>query len=150
MSEDTQVKSYKVLPSEFSEARYTTNRWSITARAGTPYEAILGDPAYWAHIATKLKQCDIIEVHAQDRSYYAELYVLAAESKSARVAELCAVTLDNSPTVTLPSNYDVEWAGPHHKWRVIRISDKTVIEKGFASEADARLHAVQTNKKLAA
>ena len=152
-AEAVQAKTYKVMPSEFTEARFKTNIWAMTAKAGTPYEAIKNDTAYWAHIMSGGKHPqpnDIIQVHAEDMSFYAELYVVSVDTKAARVRELRYIPLDNTPLKVIPPEYDVEWAGPHHRWRVVRVSDKSVIEKGFASEAEARLHAIQTNKKIAA
>jgi hypothetical protein len=137
------------MPADFSEAKFTTRVWSHTAREGTPFRAIADVPAYWAHVAGKLAAGDLIQVHAQDRSFYAELYVVAVRAKAAVVHALRHEELPEIDEAAAASPYRVEWGGPHHKWRVVRASDGSVVAHGFAVEAEASLHAIQTDKKIA-
>jgi hypothetical protein len=151
MSDETSKKAepiYKVLPSEFGLAEHQIRQHCVTARAGTPFEAFRSNPATWAHIAGKLSDGDIIHVRTRDCAYYARLYVLTVHKQAAKVHVLEYLECPRA-VITGPNEYIVEWGG-RHKWRVMRTSDRAVMEHGFASEAEAVAHANELNKQLAA
>lgn len=96
---------------------------------------------------------DRIEVLAQDASYDLDLRILEIGPTKerplwARVQVLRSwpdetlVGLAASPNLrpqitTSVADVAAEWAGPTHKWRLVRMSDKVVLAHGFASRADA-------------
>ena len=149
MSEETKDNPvYKVLPSEFGLIEHQIRQHVVTVRAGVPFSAVRDNPATWAHIASRLADGDIIHVRTKDSAYYARLYVLTVHKQAAKVHVL-EYTQFPKPAITGPNEYVVEWGG-RHKWRILRTSDRTVMEFGFGSEAEAIEHANELNKKFAA
>ena len=134
----------------FKRADYVTNRWSVVLDEVTPYERMFeGD--YWVNVARKLRIGDIIEVHAENRSWFAELYVVAQNDKAAAVVEMRRVDLAGAATVEdTASPYYVKWLGPQAQWGVKRISDNHTMQSGFASKAEAEVAKAQVTKTFAA
>lgn len=122
--------------SRFALAEYERNIWVVTPEAETPFEA-LQEPAYWAHVAAKLKPWDVIEVRAEDGSYWAQLLVQDASRLWAKVALLKHVQLHAvEPKSSEIDGHLVKFGGPVKKWTVIRQSDKAVLRDGL-SKAEA-------------
>lgn len=139
----------QLMPVRLKFAENERNQWFVVPEAGTDFDALL-DPAYWAHVSAKFKPCDIIEVHAEEGSYYGRLLVQDAGKLYAKVAKLEYVELDkvevtqSNPALT---GHEVKWRGPIHKWCVVRGPD--VLKEGLQkSEAHAWLG--QYSKTLAA
>ena len=74
-------------------AEYARQRHHVVPEDDTRFEDLMQE-AYWAAVAYMFKPCDIIEVHAEDGSYYAELYVRACGRNWAKVAVLSKVALE--------------------------------------------------------
>jgi hypothetical protein len=147
MSEDTQVSTFKILPSQFQVAEFAIKQYAVKLPPGTSFDAIRDKPEAWAHIAVNLAEDDIIHVSTKDRAFYARVYVLSVQKQAAKVHVLEYHELPKGEAV--PPQYRVEFGG-RHKWRVMRNSDNAVMEHGFGSEADAAEHAATLGKKLAA
>lgn len=100
-------------------------------------------PAYWAHVAPKLKPWDRIEVRAEDGTYYAELLVLACDRTWARMHVLRwddLSTQDVSLTEAAAASTKFELAhSPNRRWHVIRKSDRQVMHENDQTRADAQL-----------
>jgi hypothetical protein len=148
MADAVKLQSKKVLPARFSLATHVVNEWSVVAEAGTTFEQIKDDPAYWAHVANKLRAADIIHVRSDDSAYYARLYVRSVEKMAANVIVL--EFHDFSNLVEMPASIDaeyrVEWAGPHHKFRVVRLKDNMAVQTGFLTKEAAILAMVGQSK----
>lgn len=129
----------KLLPSRFKQAELVRNVWAIVPPAGTAFEEVL-DRKYWSHVSTSLKPSDRVEVLAEDGSYFAELIVRATGPQWADVSVLRKCDLD-AVSLADDSAVSVEWRGPHHRFCVVRTSDKQIIKGGFAEKADANKHA---------
>jgi hypothetical protein len=124
---------------------------SVVPEFGTTIAEML-NPGYWAHVARDLRPGDRIEVDAEDGSYFAELMVRDAGAQYAKVALLREVKLDAiepSATVSLPG-HNVEWSGPHTKWRVLRTADRKVLKDGFTTKADGYNWLASYSKAVAA
>lgn len=74
------------------EAQYERRVWVAMPPHNTPFEKLL-DPNYWAHIATKLKQWDRIEVQPDGFTFFAELLVVDSDRTWAKVRVLRYVDL---------------------------------------------------------
>jgi hypothetical protein len=121
----------------FREASFERTVWAATPEAGVALDSLL-DPAYWAHVAKRLKPWDWIEVRAEDGAYWALLLVIDASATSAKVqvlhrVELQAVKPEDAPAAP----FKADWGGPTHKHRVLRLSDKQVMKTGFATKDEA-------------
>lgn len=128
----TQLNPHRLQAAEFVRTVYR-----VVPEDLTPFEALL-DPAYWAHVAAKLRPLDRIEVEAEDGSYTAMLIVRDAGRLFAKVAVLYKVNLDPvevGASLPIPSNYFVKFSGPILKWCVVR--DKDRLREGVASRVEA-------------
>ncbi|MCR4331769.1 MAG: hypothetical protein NUV34_03565 [Sulfuricaulis sp.] len=134
----------------FQQADNVRETWAITVEQGVTRTDIL-NPAFWSHIAYKLRPYARIEVRCDDGSFFAELVVLNAERTWARVYVLSWADLTTKdvsqtqagkaaqPAATAEPEraFRVEWKGPHKKFCVIRNSDNAYIRESEASKRDA-------------
>ena len=132
----------------FKQAEFQRNVWLAAPPAGTAFRDML-EPAYWAHVGTKLRPGDRIEVTPEDMTFFAELFVRDAGRLFAHVVELRHIPFEQTAAATNVGAYSVAWAGPVHKFRVVRNSDGAVVQHGFANR-DGALRFVQTMEPVAA
>lgn len=128
----------QLAPRNFQEAAVVRNQWTAKPEFGTPSEALL-DPAYWAHVSSKLRRGDIINALSEDNSYYSELLVLDAGKLFAKVCELRCVkiTADQMLNITVPEGFEIKFRGPR-KWSVLRQDGKeTVVMKDGMDKQEA-------------
>jgi hypothetical protein len=133
----------KIHPSRFKLAEHVVNTHCIVVEQGVPFEA-MSDPAYWSHIASRLRPGDEIKVRTDDGAYAATLLVKDVAHQAVRVVPVWYVSL--SEVAELPANaeYEVAWAGPHHKFRITRKKDNAVIQSGFDNR-EAAIAAMATH-----
>lgn len=132
-------------------SRQTYVSYTVQLKSGTTLEDAL-KPEFWVHLGHKLRPCDQLELLPEDMSFYAKVIVKDAGRLWANVALLQVVDLDPIGTISqepMLDEYDVQWSGPHDKFRVIRKSDKTVMAKGFKSKDTAFEHLRNLSPKAA-
>lgn len=93
-------------------------------------------PDLWVNIAPRLRPTDQIEVFPEDMAYFARLLVIGVSSAGANLHLLELQNLESSIEEMESSQYDVRWAGPADRFRVVRVSDGHVIEKNFQTKAE--------------
>lgn len=108
----------------------------VVPEDGTAFEDILTD-SYWSLVGYKFKPGDIIEVHAEDGSYFAELYVRAAGRNWAKVALLRKIDLEPVAISHGSPEFEAAWKGPHRKFSVVRLSDNQIIKDSFETREQA-------------
>jgi hypothetical protein len=130
------AKTAALTMARFGLAAEARNPWWATVEKGTTPDEVL-DESFWSHIARLLQPGDEITVMADDFGWRMDLQVIACGSLWAQVAELNRYDLSPAkPHDRLASKYKVEFAGAHHKWRVLREGEP--LKDGFASEKIAR------------
>lgn len=142
----------QLAPRSFSMKRSMVNEWYAKPEPGTPLEAVL-DPKYWAHCSAQLAPENVITVIPEGAPWRAELLVLDAGRGYAKVIVLNHVEIESHEVVgdeSAADDYDVRWAGPHAKWRVVRKSDKKVMIEERATKQDAYLWIASHRKAMAA
>lgn len=123
------------------------NIFRVTPEIGTPPAALL-DPHYWAHVSAKLRFGDVIEVLAEDGSYFAELLVRDVGNLYAKVAFKNPVTVfSTDEAMEAPVGYAVKWRGPKARFGVIHGTD--VLKDGFVDKAEAHAWLDDLLKKAA-
>lgn len=142
-------RSPKIHPTRFKLAEIVVNTHCVVVEAGTPFDA-LKEPSYWSHVARMLRPGDEIKVRADDGAYAAHLFVKDVAHQSALVVPLWHLDLSKVEELQTADEYEVEWAGPHHKFRVIRKKDKTVIQSGFDNKQAAIAHMAGHIRSMAA
>ena len=137
----------RAAPAAITEARFRSSEyertiWVINADEGTEPRD-LENPDYYAHVASKLKPYDRLEVRANDGTWYAELLVVDVSRQWARAKMLMWVnltTMDMSQTAALAASrspYFIKFLGPQDKWCVIRRVDAAIVSQGNAKPEDA-------------
>lgn len=109
----------------------------ICVAPGTKPDDLL-QPAFWANVAKKLAPNTTVEVHWDDASQFAEVYVLASGRNWASVSLLRHQALAKPALPQSAAQYGVAFNGPVDKFRVTRLVDNAVIRAGFANEREAR------------
>lgn len=133
MTEET--KRDKILiEARLKEAEYERKVYVVNAEHGTTINDVL-EPAYWAHVAPKLRPYTRLEVRIDSGEWMLELLVLSCDRTWAKVAVLHRYELAPGDEDMPPaSKHKVEFKGPHWKWCVIRVADGGVIFKGLEKE----------------
>ena len=133
-------------PNRMRPAEFTRNSYHVEPQAGDRLEDLVR-PEYWLHHAANLKGGDKIEMLWEDQSLYAEGIVLSADKKGASVCMTVGpVPLGKSLPNALGDLYKTQWAGPHAKHRVIRLSDGEIMKDGFANKDMANAYILSTLK----
>jgi len=123
---------------------------TVTVPAGTDFETVCR-PEYWGNL-TRMTVDDIIQIGTDDRAWFAELIVIGKARNSATVAVLRAPVALSAAFKPEPGAvlFDVQYAGAHGKWRVIRKSDRAVMKDRCESESEARKWVEQYERLVAA
>jgi len=122
--------------SRLNFVEYARQTHHVVPEEGTTLDDILKD-AFWSLVAFKFKPGDLIEVHAEDGCFFAELYVRAAGRNWAKVALLRHVALEPITVDMASPEFDVTWKGPHRKFSVVRVADNQIIKDGFEAREQA-------------
>lgn len=146
-----QQSKAKLLPARFKAAAQVSNDWSAVVEAGTSFDQVKDDPAFWSHVQRFVRVGDIVHVRADDGAFYARLYVRAAGAVGVTVESLEHHDFSKLAAVAdTGDEYKVEWAGPHHKFRIMRIADDVVMQSGFNDKVTALAAMTGLVKKKAA
>jgi|GEM_PF-4447526 len=129
---EPEVRVVPVTESRFGiEAEFNTVYRVNVEKDTSPEDTLKED--YWQHISSKLIQGDTIIVKPDHEKWMQELMVLEAGRNYAVVHQMHLHNLETPESRQKPpSDYKVEYAGPHYKWRV-ELSGR-VLKDGFASE----------------
>ncbi len=156
MSQPNTPTVKKLPPSDLKSAEYIRHVHHVVTQPEVTIDDVL-DPAYWAHIAERLRPMSKIEVVFADYTRYLELIVLSSGRLWAKVAILNDVDLvqDLEDSDQLREASDLEDADyfvkyhPTQKYTVYRKSDKQAISKSHASKKEAEAWIDQHIKALA-
>lgn len=131
--------------SSYALAPFRETRHIIFPAKGVTMWQIL-QPEYWSHIARKLRPFDLVVVHPEDKSFWAELLVIDMTTIDAKVRVLRYETFgeetyvgDHGATVSR-GGYLCEHAGSQIQWRIVRLSDMKTIKDGMTNQAAAESH----------
>jgi hypothetical protein len=113
----------------FHRSEHVEQRYVCKVPPGFPIEKVL-EPGYWAHVAHLLKPWDEISIRWDDFSSKARLVVTDVGALYAKVALESMTKLEVK--VEDATLLEVEWSGPHTKFRVKR--GKDVLKDGFADK----------------
>ncbi len=126
-----------ILANRFKSAEYVRQTWHITPRTEDTPDSLL-DPKYWVHVSRNLKAGDRIEALVETREWLVEAIVLDAGTWGAKLAFVVGpIKLVNDAAIDAPEEYEVKWAGPSAKFRVIRKSDNKVLKEECQSKEEA-------------
>lgn len=140
------LKREPLIAPRIKQAEFANTLYRAYPEKGVTIDEIK-EPKYWSHVASMLKQYDKVEVIEETGAYFAELLITGCDRNWATVEVIHFKALreksaeeseEKAPTV---EEYRVAHRGPHHKWRVERVSDGKVLHHGAQTklEADAWL-----------
>lgn len=116
---------------------FAHNTWCDNVEHGVEYEDIL-KPEYWVHIARGVKVGDHIQARALDGSFFAWLMIEAVTNTGVYVSE---IFLRNKPGVIDKPSLDdfvVQFVPKgDDRWRIVRTSDKVVVDRGYPDKPSA-------------
>lgn len=112
--------------------------WDVIVPIETTFDDLL-DPTFWGHVAgsTFNGPINYVNVHWEDKTKLAHLYVTDYSSTFAKMEVLEKWTFGKTLKMPRPEIYQVDWAGPESKHRVIRKADSQLIRDGFKSKEEA-------------
>ncbi|HFT5239561.1 TPA: hypothetical protein ACGTP8_000294 [Yersinia enterocolitica] len=136
----------KILPTLIKPSEYVRTVFSVTAKHGQSFEDFK-DPDSWAHVANTLRKFDRVEIVAEDGAFFAEGIVTKVTKVSAHINFFTHVELSKSADRLIEKEqpYTCEFAGKH-KWRIIRSSDKEIVELGIETKEDAQAKVDKLNE----
>lgn len=113
--------------------------WDYITEFGTTFEDLLA-PAYWTHIASRLRPWDQLMVRAEEGTFYAELIVTEVGQLFASVVPKPGYPFrlqvaEPGVDASVPQGYSVKWMGEHKKWGALR--GEVCIKDGFTSQSTA-------------
>lgn len=148
---ETEIKKssdFRIQDYEFKQAEFAREHWCVTVAHGTTVKDLM-KPEVWGNVAAKLRPWAIVEVRAEDGSFFAWLVVLAAERTWAKVDVLLEkklTTTDVSKTqASGVPGYSYQWKGAKNMHCIVRESDGELVHKEARSKADA-LHWLEEHR----
>lgn len=127
-----------VLPkSDFNLARASHNTWFISLSDVYTKEDLL-NPAFYAHVAEKVRPQDVIRVVSKGSTFFAELFVLSADKNSIKVSIMRWVDFkENGDEYEANMDYRVKYVA-NFGYQVVRSSDKKAMnDVGFGTKKEA-------------
>jgi len=142
---DPKAKSINV--ARVSLLEQARNTWLVNVDMNTTPEQCL-DGSFWEHVAKLMQPGDNIHILPDDMSWEQVLHVCGQEPLFLHVVQKSFYKLvpATAPTI-IPSRYKVQFAGAHHKWRVLR--DDKPLKDGFATADLARRYAANHQAAVA-
>jgi len=139
----------KAALADFKLADFNRSCWCISLKVGQSREDFMR-PDFWAHVASRMKKHDRVEILHEEGGYFAEVIVKSVEKLGVIVALLREVNLNELETTTVDqSEYTLKFRGPR-KWSILRTADGQVIEENIDTEGQAKQKLVDMTKSAAA
>ena len=120
-------------------AEHSWRHWSANIPEGVELKEILQED-FWTHYHKQIRPMDIVTAMREDGAWEAWLRVMFVSPAGVKMEIMFSKeydTIDEQEAATLSDIYDVKWGGPSAKFRVIRLSDNTVIKDGFHPKSEA-------------
>jgi len=133
---------------KFIQAEHINTRWTALIKADE--KESIANPEFWTQVSEKLKPFDHIEVQTEDRTFWADLLVLACGRGWATVQVLNFVEVEN---VSIDSVEEVEGLkiihrGPQLNWCVIRKNDGTILQENLPNQGAAHRYGREYNRNI--
>jgi hypothetical protein len=131
----------------FAQSDYKIGRYAARVPSGTTLAEVL-HPEYFQNHLARIREGMEINVLSDDFSLDCDLRVLTVTKTTAKMRVIRNYSEASAPKVkAAPSEVEVGWAGPNHKWRFVHAGQ--VIEHGFSTEEEARSAADKYTAKIA-
>lgn len=129
-------------------AGQNNNEWTAHLPVGTTREDVL-NPAFWTHVAKRLRSMDKIDAWSKDGEFYARYIVVYADPHSAKLKELEFHVIGKIEVSAKESGYYAEYIAPSVRWCVFRTSDNERVKTHLYDEIAAKAWIVENMKSVA-
>lgn len=123
-------------PGRFKPAESAFRTYFVLVEGATTRETVL-HPSFWAHVASKLRVLDRIEVMDDHSTWIMSLLVRSVGRQEVLVTELWSKELVPASAAVIPSEFEVRHRGNNYKWSVIRLADKAVLKEFCQTREEA-------------
>lgn len=130
------MQKIKLTGSRFKIAEQMRNSWVCSVEPGTSLEQVL-DTAFFANYAKLVGPWDKIEINCEDGAFYAELLVVQSGTGWVKCQVLQSVDLQAPIEVDEQCDFEIKYTNRYSNFRVIRKSDKKVVQDNLQTKADA-------------
>lgn len=126
-------------PNRLQPAGHYRASYDVILPGSVPIEEALKSE-YWAHVGSKLRQHDTINIFPEDGTRFVEAIVLLAGRGFAHLHVIRDVALAAEEDASDPAlaSLKVKFNGPHDRWTVIRVSDGEKLKTGCLNQAEAQ------------
>lgn len=124
----------------FKLAEQDRNVWSVELENETLLTAA-ADPAFWAHVAQKLRRGDRIEIYPENLTWFAELLVTDCGATWAKTQPLRMIELEAAiiPEILLENGrYKIDFAGKSEMYRITDNASKNVLKSKCKTSLEAQ------------
>lgn len=137
-------------PSRLCETSFSVRRWRVEAEAGTTKQE-LESAAFWALVARMMEPGNIVEVLADDMSFYAEGVVIDASEQWAKVKinQFYRYNAEEAAPLQIDHEFDVCFRGAR-RWSVKRKSDSFILSENHTTRESAALWMAEHVSRVAA
>ncbi|MGN6773245.1 MAG: hypothetical protein ACTHJQ_25875 [Rhizobiaceae bacterium] len=131
----------------FAQSDFKIGRYAAKVPTGTTLDDVM-HPEYFQNHLARIRPGMEINVLSDDFTLDCDLRVLTVTKTTAKMRVIRNHSEADAPKMkAAPSEVEVGWAGPNHKWRFVHAGQ--VIEHGFATEDEARNAAAKYRAKIA-
>lgn len=128
----------KLSQHNMSELSQVCETWCVTTEYGETLEDVMR-AEFWCNVAKQLRPWALVFVRDIAMEWCAELIVVDVGAGWAKVKLRSHTVFDTTP-IEVPAgrvaDHEIRFAGPVHKFQVVRISDKQLLKEGM-SKAEA-------------
>ena len=118
---------HPLMPDAFRHAEHEVQRWLVYAKPDAEKKH-LEDPKYWTNVAYMLRVPAELVIWAEDGTWKKWATVHACDRNWAKITIDAEFDYGKQKAKVEDPDMRVEWAGPMHKWRVVR-TDGEVLSK---------------------
>lgn len=144
-TQDKEKALPQLAPGDFVLFEHVSTRYdALIAQGVTPEQ--LGNPAFWAHHAVKMRPMDEIRARAMDGSWIADLVVTDCSRTWAKVslramhhlttADVALTEASIAERKAFIDGHELVLRG-QHKWCVVRKQDRVVVQEDLGTKAAA-------------
>jgi len=154
MSEAENKPPFQLAERQMQLAEHVRQVYHVTVPEGHTFEELLA-PEAWAHVSSKLRPGDHIEVVPEDGSYVATLFVVTCDKLWARVHvlsmdDLTVARADAAQLARAVADFEAIWKGPVKKFCIVRKSDGGLLHEGVQTKVEAERWLADHVKTIAA
>jgi len=133
-------------PRSFKEAQFVRKTYHGEPLASDTADDVLRRE-YWTHFRSKgIRAGEKIELLWEGRTKYAEILVLDTDEHGFGVCFIREPVELGVSMPAIPATYSIEDAGPHVGYRILRDSDKHVMDSHIEDMEDAQARLKKLNK----